>query len=273
MPANVKLLVQKSVIDLRSTPQDLNRKDFAINHNLLTQLLYNERLELIKEKGDWLFISAIEQEHFTTDWHPYQGWVHASEVIQVESFPETTHIVCAPWTEHATKKIPLSFGTKVDPSDASREAIRKTEQNRQILIADAEKFLGNPYLWGGRAFFHPELHSSVDCSGFVDLLYRAQGINIPRDAEPQRKKCQQIKKEELLPGDLIYLSRIENPAKATHVIIYNEESFLEAPSTGNYVRKLSFESDYLESCGVIRLRSREGQYLPTYGRFFKVNEF
>ncbi len=40
------------------------------------------------------------------------------------------------------------------------------------------KFLGDVYGWGG-------LDNSVDCSSFVQNVYRAMGINIPRDADRQ----------------------------------------------------------------------------------------
>ena len=51
-----------------------------------------------------------------------------------------------------------------------------TENN---LISQAFKFLGDEYGWGG-------LNDSVDCSAFVQDIYRSMGINIPRDTGNQR---------------------------------------------------------------------------------------
>ena len=43
----------------------------------------------------------------------------------------------------------------------------------------AKRFLGIPYLWGGRSSF------GFDCSGFTQMLLRARGVNMPRDADQQ----------------------------------------------------------------------------------------
>lgn len=56
-----------------------------------------------------------------------------------------------------------------------------TENN---FIRQSFKFLGDEYGWGG-------LNDSVDCSSFVQDIYRSMGINIPRDTGPQ-KGCMPI---------------------------------------------------------------------------------
>ena len=48
------------------------------------------------------------------------------------------------------------------------------------LIRQAFRFLGEEYGWGG-------LNKSVDCSAFVQDVYRSVGIELPRDADKQEK--------------------------------------------------------------------------------------
>ena len=55
------------------------------------------------------------------------------------------------------------------------------------VVATAERFVGTPYLWGGKSV------QGIDCSGLVQLSLQAAGIDVPRDTD-----MQQIE----LPGDV-----------------------------------------------------------------------
>lgn len=46
-------------------------------------------------------------------------------------------------------------------------------------VAVAERFLGTPYLWGGRTSL------GVDCSGLIQLAFEASGRAVPRDTDLQ----------------------------------------------------------------------------------------
>ncbi|MFD2181312.1 NlpC/P60 family protein [Rhodoplanes azumiensis] len=48
-------------------------------------------------------------------------------------------------------------------------------------VAVAEKFLGAPYLWGGKTV------AGLDCSGLVQVAFAACGIACPRDTDMQEK--------------------------------------------------------------------------------------
>jgi cell wall-associated NlpC family hydrolase len=49
------------------------------------------------------------------------------------------------------------------------------------FVAVAEKFLGVPYLWGGKTSF------GLDCSGLVQVALAACGIDCPRDSDMQER--------------------------------------------------------------------------------------
>ena len=44
-----------------------------------------------------------------------------------------------------------------------------------MIVENAMMFLNTPYLWGGRTPF------GIDCSGFSQIVYRLNGIDLPRD--------------------------------------------------------------------------------------------
>lgn len=68
------------------------------------------------------------------------------------------------------------FSAKVlDDGNVSADFLQPTTNN---FITQSFKFLGDVYGWGG-------LDNSVDCSSFVQNVYRSMGINIPRDADRQ----------------------------------------------------------------------------------------
>lgn len=46
-------------------------------------------------------------------------------------------------------------------------------------VATAERFLGAPYVWGGRT------HHGIDCSGLVQVALASAGIRAPRDTDQQ----------------------------------------------------------------------------------------
>jgi cell wall-associated NlpC family hydrolase len=77
-------------------------------------------------------------------------------------------------------------------------------------IAMAKRFLGIPYLWGGRSSF------GYDCSGFTQMLVRQRGINMPRDADLQAAwtGVVAIDRKDLQAGDLLFFS--SSPTNITH---------------------------------------------------------
>lgn len=65
-------------------------------------------------------------------------------------------------------------------------------------VAVAEKFLGAPYLWGGRESL------GLDCSGLVQQALLACGKACPRDTDQQEKIGQAVQAPELARGDLVF---------------------------------------------------------------------
>lgn len=105
---------------------------------------------------------------------------------------------------------------------------------RQIhqLIDDAKSCLGVPYVWGGTSM------RGFDCSGFVQYVYRQQGIELPRVASSQRYAGQRVSLDELLPGDLIFWS-------SHHVGLYiGDGQYIHAPQSGDVVRIADLSGRY-----------------------------
>ena len=65
-------------------------------------------------------------------------------------------------------------------------------------VAVAERFLGAPYLWGGRESL------GLDCSGLTQQALAACGIAYPRDTDQQERLGQPLVAADLRRGDLVF---------------------------------------------------------------------
>ena len=86
------------------------------------------------------------------------------------------------------------------------------------LIAEAENYLGYPYVWGGSS---PS--TSFDCSGFVCYVVTHSGYyNLPRTtAQGIYNQCHHISASEARAGDIIFFTGTYNSGNpVTHVGIY-----------------------------------------------------
>jgi cell wall-associated NlpC family hydrolase len=75
------------------------------------------------------------------------------------------------------------------------------DRNETDFVAVAERFLGTPYLWGGKTAL------GVDCSGLVQIALTACGVSCPRDSDMQEAAlgtAMSIDPSALKRGDLIF---------------------------------------------------------------------
>jgi cell wall-associated NlpC family hydrolase len=98
----------------------------------------------------------------------------------------------------------------------------------------AKRFLGLPYLWGGRSSF------GYDCSGFTQMLLRARGVNMPRDADQQAawSGLTTVERKDLQAGDLLFFGAA--PDKITHTGMYiGDGQFIHDTTNGHPAVQIS----------------------------------
>ncbi|MDB5573043.1 MAG: hypothetical protein JWR79_200 [Tardiphaga sp.] len=67
------------------------------------------------------------------------------------------------------------------------------------FVAIAERFLGTPYLWGGKSSL------GIDCSGLVQIALNASGVGCPRDSDMQRDRLGAgVSLSDVRRGDLLF---------------------------------------------------------------------
>ena len=92
------------------------------------------------------------------------------------------------------------------------------------MMAEAEKYIGFPYVWGGSS---PA--TSFDCSGFVSWVVNNCGVgwNVGRlTAQGLYNICTPVSEAEAKPGDLVFFEYTYEGPWITHVGIYVGEGYM-----------------------------------------------
>jgi hypothetical protein len=196
---------------------------------LSSELLYGTELEILDEQERWVF---------TRQKDGYLGWAY-KPYLEEGFAAEATHLIIAPSCELRAQPDVLSeivtrvlSGTGVMLNEADGEWAKVTanktgwmpfsllrafndipqsiEAKRKMLIEDSMLMIGVPYLWGGTS------GNGIDCSGFVRLLHRWVGVDVPRDADMQHAAAKPVEPP-FEVGDLFFFAERESKRKITHM--------------------------------------------------------
>ena len=130
------------------------------------------------------------------------------------------------------------------------------------LVFNAMGFMGVPYKRGGNS---TEADGGFDCSGFVRAMYQQTiGHLLPRKAEQQAAATQNIDKNELQPGDLVFFNTMQRAF--SHVGIYvGNGKFIHSPKPGAEVRVENLSASYWDRRfdGARRVATRSGERIAT----------
>lgn len=180
---------------------------------LMTEALRGERVTIYDRNGEGWAWGQLGGDG-------YVGWLPDAALTRPSAAP--THKVSALRTlafPGPSIKLPpadtLVLGSKIvvarkDGSFAvTREGtfLPKThlvllDHREPDFVAVAERFVGTPYLWGGKSSL------GIDCSGLVQVALTAAGIGCPRDSDMQMaglgRALEPHERSSLLRGDLIF---------------------------------------------------------------------
>jgi cell wall-associated NlpC family hydrolase len=262
------------VADLRRKP--VEARPLSIHDEMQeSQVLFHEVLLVREERAGWLGVDALEQQKSTLHgWQGYPGWVRKKDVTETEGPGKYDGVVKRPFavvralpSAAGRMVFPLSLGTRLSLAGEAKGFIEVLMEGRQIgwvskkdiagaaeplpvrdraadVVRTARLFLGAAYLWGGRSMPMPWSRGpvmGVDCSGLVNLVFRALRLELPRDAHDQWTTATPIAPQALSPGDLIFLSRPGEAGSVDHVMLsLGGERFIEAAETGDIVRIRTF---------------------------------
>lgn len=111
------------------------------------------------------------------------------------------------------------FGDASYLTDSSYDPAFTSDVTGEELVNYALQFVGNPYKWGGNS-----LTNGCDCSGFVNLIYKHFGFDVPRYSQSFRNFGEPVAYDNIKAGDIVVYPG--------HVAIYIGNGYIvEAQST------------------------------------------
>lgn len=222
-PDRARLAVCTTITGLHNSPGFLSEPGSYLLNGML--------LEPLQADGRWLFVRQEDG---------YLGWAYAPYLGDV---PATvpTHLVCEPVAllhqgpdekAELVNRVLAGTAVAVTNSQGSWQHIvlaglpggwlhashlrpladlpQTAAAQRAQLVADAPRFTGVPYLWAGVSGY------GIDCSGYVQLLYRLAGVTLPRDADMMFAAGQSVEPP-FRPGDLFFFGSESGHRHISHV--------------------------------------------------------
>ena len=230
---------------------------FAINHctvtpvrqepsegsEQLTQLLFGEVCEILDRLPRWTKIrSTLDGQEGWVDFKMLSPAPISSQEVKGERLKiKAEGVISVPMAiatdMETSEELMLTLGTRlpnyahgtfellgkqylIDPTcvslpisnSPSGRPIGGTPSNSHNVCAIAQTLLNAPYLWGGKNAM------GMDCSGFTQVVYATQGINLLRNAREQMTQGELVPfLAEVQPGDLAFFDHADRDPKATNI--------------------------------------------------------
>ena len=127
----------------------------------------------------------------------------------------------------------------VEPNEYAADSSDGSVRLREEIVRTAGRYVGVPYRWGGES-----PRTGFDCSGLTMVVYRLNGLNLPRSSRQQWKVGRRIDQSQLQKGDLVFFAT-RGDSNVSHVGIYTgRNKFLHAPGRGRRIQSASLSSKY-----------------------------
>lgn len=220
------------------------RAEAAEPSEMISQLLFGDTFRILDEVPRWYRI--------VRDYDGYEGWIDwkTSTLLDEEAYGDYVRasaeapLLRQPFTtvtivrrdRPGQTQAHLSWGSRLFglddlgntfrmeglrfdiASSAYIQPVAVSTMSRRAcvkyLLQQASLLFNVPYLWGGLSAF------GLDCSGFIQTLFRFVGIALPRDASKQALCGEPVDYAGRQPGDLAFFGR---DGRVSHVGLVGEE--------------------------------------------------
>jgi len=257
LPGENNCVINDTVVDVFKEPD--------IQSQRITQVLYNQPVEIVEERESWTRIKASDD---------VSGWVRSRYVdgnltsvkagdykFKIIITAKTKDIHTMPEGGLTVKEVVMGtqlFSTGkmkgayevIIPGGSSgwvseggtiqipvNTAIPRT--SAEDFAATVEKLKGTSYLQGGISA------RGIDYSGLAYICSKINGINLPRGAKQQYMCGKEVQPDAVEPGDLLFFSSKEGSDDISDVgVCISPGKFIHASKTKGYVMISELDEDY-----------------------------
>ncbi|MFA8450140.1 MAG: NlpC/P60 family protein [Bacteroidales bacterium] len=222
---------KKGILIVTKTP--IRAKD-SHKSEMISELLFGECFTILEDKNEWIYIQNTYDK--------YEGYIEKQQCQYIsETFFQKIQAKDTNLTStkshlleiHKNNLVKLEIGSILPlwekgnffiENDRYKFPLPQEKEDKIInrIISFSKKYLGSPYLWGGRSI------SGIDCSGFVQAVFRYVDIFLERDAYQQAEQGSDVFLiKEAQAGDLAFFDNDEG--KITHVgLLLNNNEIIHA---------------------------------------------
>ena len=196
------------------------RKEASDASEMVSQLLFGEAIEVIEHGQPWIKIRTILDG--------YEGYVDIKQVLPLTDKEFRRWMDAFSYQKEEILQLKTPFGSiysskgsfigeelSFQVGDVTFKHLTNPSVVKKTIWDDALEYLNAPYLWGGKSIW------GIDCSGFVQAVFRIHGFNLPRDAYEQAEIGSDISFEDCQENDLAYFSNASG--KIIHVGIIGKQ--------------------------------------------------
>lgn len=210
------------------------------NSERINQLLFCDPVAVIKDKNNYFYIEKNDgytgwvDKRFVRliskiDWNRFRNQKKQFVTAKtIKIFDSTQNKPIEPFElfygtelniishKNSFSSIKLPDGNRIVSKSSGIQPIcnKKDKVTGDLLVKEARRFIGIPYLWGGITSV------GFDCSGLVQTIFRRFGIDVPRDTKQQINAGTAINKETIRTGDLLFFERHVGFAIGRHKLIH-----------------------------------------------------
>lgn len=220
-----------------------------------TQVLMGTVVEILEESGYWLKVAtpepyiawctnlgvteitpeqaeeyAVAPKYICTAWHssvysePDEKSVKLCDILEGDIMRISVSAGrggrMKPAVRRGFAEVILPDGRKGYAAAAAVQEYGRWKETRtrkaEDIVAEAMKYLGLPYFWGGAS------PNGTDCSGLVRQSFMMNGVYLPRNASQQALLGEEVPADRMQPADLLFFGRVREDGSyaVTHVGMY-----------------------------------------------------